>query len=144
MRAIFKSQACLSPSGLNGRTDFFRRSVLAGVAAFTLIALTYSAHTQGNQPAFMSFQSAVSGAGRICASTFPAGTINRVRTVTLAPCTGGPNQMFGTESGALTAGGLCLDAHGAGAQSRVTMAECSGGGSQAGASANSRTASPIR
>ena len=130
MRAICESQACLSSSGVNDRTVFFRRSMLAGLALFALIALTYSAHTQGNQPAFMSFQSAVSTGGQNSCIDISGGNYQPGAPVALSTCTGAPNQTFGTDTGALTAGGLCFDAQGAGAQSSVTMGECSGGASQ--------------
>jgi hypothetical protein len=108
-----------------------RRSMLAGLALLALFALTFSAHTQGNNPAYISFQSALSSSGQNWCIDVPGGKFQPGTNVTLSTCTGQPNQTFNTEGGTLTAGGLCLDAQGEGNQSAVTMSECNGQNSQA-------------
>ena len=108
-----------------------RRSMLAGLALLALFALTFSAHTQGNNPAYISFQSALSSSGANWCIDIPGGKFQAGTNVTLSTCTGQANQTFNTEGGTLTAGGLCLDAQGEGNQSAVTMSECNGGNSQA-------------
>ena len=105
--------------------------MLAGLALLALVALTFSAHTQGNNPAYISFQSALSLSGQNWCIDIPGGKFQPGTNVTLSTCTGQANQTFNTEGGTLTAGGVCLDAQGEGAQSAVTMSECNGGNSQA-------------
>jgi hypothetical protein len=108
----------------------FRKSLLAALVLVAVFALNYSAFTQGAQPAFMSFQSALSGGGQNWCINVPGGKYQPGTNAALSTCTGTPNQTFNTEGGTLTAGGLCLDAQGEGAQSAVTMSECNGAGSQ--------------
>src|SRR5262245_954561 len=127
---FFNSQAGLFSWEAKRGYVAIKRSVLVGLALFALVALTFSAHTQGNQPAYLSFQSALSAGGQNWCIDVAGGKYQPGTPVTLSTCTGTANQTFNTEGGALTAGGLCLDAQGEGTQSAVTMAECSGGASQ--------------
>lgn len=122
-----------SPIGLSrhtkdqGRYVGFRLSVLTSLALYALAFTSVSALAQ---PSYLSFQSALSGAGQNWCIDIPGGKYQPGTPLLLSTCMGTASQTFNTESGLLTAAGLCLDARGVGEQSTVTMAECNGESSQ--------------